>query len=80
MFIVMLVGGNEALRFFAQLKALHKEVIFLPDEEQFYENTDLFLCFGGPMSPLIRSPAPMMTWSGDDQETLHRVYKTLGVE
>ena len=79
MFIVMLVGGNEAGRFFAELKHLHEEVIFMPDDEEFYDNVDLFVCFSGDLSPRIRPPLPIMTWSGDDQETLDRVYKRLGL-
>jgi len=77
MFIVMLVGGNEALRFFAELKNMHKEIIFLPDDEQFYEDVDLFVCFSSDISPKIRSPKRLITWSGDDQETLDRVYRLL---
>jgi hypothetical protein len=80
MFIVMLVGGNEAGRFFTELENLHNDVIFLPDDEQFYDNTDLFVCFGGPMSEKIKYPMHLITWSGDDQETLERVFKTLGVK
>ena len=80
MYIVMLVGGNEAGRFFAELKTLHDQVIFMTDDEEFYDHADLFVCFGGPMSPRIHPPMPMMTWSGDDQETLQRLYKTLDVE
>ena len=80
MFIVMLVGGNEAGRFFTQLENIHKDVIFFPDDEQFYENTDLFVCFGGQMSEKIKDPMHLITWSGDDQETLERVFKTLGVK
>ena len=79
MFVVMLVGGNEAGRFFAEIKELHDEVIFMPDDEEFYEDVDVFLCFGGKMSPRIRPPMPIMTWSGDDVETLTRVYKRFGL-
>jgi len=77
MFIVMLVGGNEALRFFAELENMHADVIFLPDDQQFYEDVDLFVCFGGEMSPKIRHPKRLITWSGSDQETMDRVYKLL---
>lgn len=79
MFIVMLVGGNEAGRFFAELKQLHDEVIFMPDDEEFYDDVDLFVCFSGDLSPRIRPPRPIMTWCGNDLDTLDRVYKRLGL-
>lgn len=73
----MLVGGNEALRFFTEMKNDHEDVLFLPDDEQFYEDVDLFLCFGGPMSPKIRYPKRLITWSGSDQETMDRIHNLL---
>jgi len=77
MFIVMLVGGNEALRFFAELGNLHEDIIFLPDDKKFYEDVDLFVCFGGEMSETIKHPRRLITWSGSDQETMDRIYKLL---
>jgi hypothetical protein len=77
MFIVMLVGGPEAFRFFAEVQNVHPSVILIADEEKFYEHADLFVYFGGEMTPGLR---PVITWSGDDLETLRRIHEYLVLE
>lgn len=76
MFIVMLVGGPEAFRFFAEVQDVNPCLILLIDEVEFYHKTDLFVYFGGEMTPGL---GPTITWSGDDQETLGRIHERLGL-
>ena len=77
MFIVMLVGGPDAFRFFAEVQNVDRRIILLVDEPKIYEHTDLFVYFGGDVAPGLR---PVITWSGDDDETLRRIHETLVLE
>ena len=77
MFIVMLVGGPDTFRFFAEVQNVDRRIILLVDEPKIYEHTDLFVYFGGDVAPGLR---PVITWSGDDEETLRRIHETLVLE
>jgi len=78
MFIVMLVGDpTHATRFLDNLQQQYQDVIWLEDTPELYENTDLFVSCGG--EPYPPEKARSITWSGDDVETIQRIYKTLGL-
>ena len=74
----MLMGNpKEADRFLDSLQDTYDGVIWLENTPELYENTDLFVSCGG--EPYIPKNARSITWSGDDAETIARVYKTLGL-
>ena len=78
MFIVMIVGNpKEAARFFDNLQQQNDDLIWMENDPKFYENTDLFVSCGG--LPYPPKGARSITWSGDDGETVERIYKTLGL-
>ena len=78
MFIVMVVGNPaEATRFLDNLQVQYQDIIWMANDPKFYENTDLFVSCGyEPYPPKGRRS---ITWSGDDVETVERIYKTLGL-
>jgi hypothetical protein len=75
---VVLVGGypNQRSEFLA-LASQNENIMWINDQLAFYYIGHLFIHFGGPTS--IPRGKLTITWSGDHQETLDRVYKTLGV-
>jgi hypothetical protein len=76
MFVVMLVGNPlEASRFLDNLQDQHSQILWLVDTPIIYENTDLFVSCGG--LPYPPKDSRSITWSGDDAETIERVYKSL---
>jgi hypothetical protein len=78
MFIVMVVGNPaEATRFLDNLQVQYQDIIWLANDPKFYENVDLFVSCG--YEPYPPKGARSITWSGDDAETLERIYKTLGL-
>jgi hypothetical protein len=77
---VVLVGGypNHRAEFMEIVEAINDErIVWVDDKKSFYYIANLFVHFGGPIS--IPPGKLMITWSGDHLETLHRVYKTLGL-
>ena len=77
---VVLVGGYPYQRaeFMQMVEAIDDErVVWVNDKKSFYYIANLFIYFGGPIST---PPGKLViTWSGDHLETIHRVYKTLGL-
>jgi hypothetical protein len=53
-------------------------IVWANDRRSFYYIADLFVHFGGSIK--IPQGKRFITWSGDNQETVRRVYKTLGLE
>ena len=77
---MVLVGGypNQRAEFMEMVKPIDDDrIVWVDDKKSFYYIANLFVYFGGPVS--IPTGKLMITWSGDNLETLHRVYKTLGV-
>ena len=77
---VVLVGGypNHRADFMKIVEAINDErIVWVDDKKSFYYIANLFVYFGGPIS--IPPGKLMITWSGDHLETIHRVYKTLGL-
>jgi len=77
---VVLVGGyvNQRDRFFEEMDANYQHVVWINDRRQFYYIADLFVNFGeGANIPMGKKS---ITWSGNNQETIALVYKTLGLE
>lgn len=79
MFVVLLGGyPNHRTEFMEIVEAINDErIVWVNDKKSFYYIANLFVYFGGPIS--IPPGKLMITWSGDHLETLHRVYKTLGL-
>jgi hypothetical protein len=78
MFIVMVVGDPpKAAVFIDNLQSQYHDLIWMANDPKFYENTDLFVSCG--YEPYPPKGARSITWSGDDAETLERIYKTLGL-
>ena len=79
---VVLVGGNPQQRdaFYEQVMTSWAlpHVIWVNDRRSFNYIADLFVYFGGQAT--IPAGKKSITWSGDNQETIQRVYKTLGLE
>jgi hypothetical protein len=77
---VVLVGGypHQRTEFMQMVEAIYDErVVWVNDKKSFYYIANLFIYFGGPIST---TPGKLViTWSGDHLETIHRVYKTLGL-
>lgn len=78
---VILVGGTPEQRSqfvsFAEDGGQLPDVMWINDRKAFYYIADLFVHFGGQTA--IPKSKTMITWSGDHQETLDRIYKTLGL-
>jgi hypothetical protein len=77
---VVLVGGypNQRAEFMQMVESINDErIVWVDDKKSFYYIASLFVHFGGPISTPSRKL--MITWSGDHLETIHRVYKTLGL-
>jgi hypothetical protein len=77
---VVLVGGypNQRAEFMEMVKPIDDDrIVWVDDKKSFYYIANLFVYFGGPIS--TPSGKLVITWSGDHLETIHRVYKTLGV-
>jgi hypothetical protein len=77
---VVLIGGypHQRAEFMEMAGAIDdNRIVWVDDKKSFYYIADLFVYFGGPI--YTPSGKLMITWSGDHLETLHRVYKTLGV-
>jgi hypothetical protein len=78
MFIVMVVGNpNQSGRFLKKYQEQYDDLIWMANDPKFYENVDLFVSCG--YEPYPPKGARSITWSGDDAETLERIYKTLGL-
>jgi hypothetical protein len=76
MFVVMVVGdAAKAAGFLNNLQIQHQDIIWMTHDPKFYENTDLFVSCGG--MPYPPKDSRSITWSGDDSETIERIYKTL---
>jgi len=79
--IVVLVGGypNQRDEFYKNVLELGEEdIVWVNDNRMFYYIADLFVNFGGITN--IPKGKLTITWSGDNQETIQRIYKTLGLE
>jgi hypothetical protein len=78
MFIV-LVGGyvNQRERFFDEMDKNDERIIWINEKRSFYYIADLFVNFGG-ITDIPRGKR-VITWSGDTQETLEKIYETLGL-
>jgi len=77
---VVLVGGYPHQRgeFMKMVEAIDDDrIVWTDNKTSFFYIANLFVYFGGPVS--IPTGKLMITWSGDNLETLHRVYKTLGL-
>lgn len=74
----MVVGNpKEAARFLDNLQNQYTDLVWMDHDPKFYENVDLFVSCG--YEPYPPKGARSITWSGDDAETLERIYKTLGL-
>ena len=77
---MVLVGGypNQRAEFMQMTEAIDDDrIVWVDDKKSFYYIARLFVYFGGSIST---PPGKLViTWSGDHLETLHRVYKTLGL-
>ena len=74
----MVVGDPEkAAGFLDNLQIQYRDIIWMEDTPKFYENTNLFVTCGG--IPYPPNGARSITWSGDDADTVERIYKTLGL-
>ena len=72
----MVVGDPaKAARFLDNLQIQYQDIIWMAHDPIFYENTDLFVSCG--YEPYPPKGARSITWSGDDAETIARIYKTL---
>jgi len=79
--IVVLVGGyvNQRDEFYKDVLQLGDEnIVWVNGGRTFYYIADLFVNFGGFTN--IPRGKLSVTWSGDNQETIQRIYKTLGLE
>ena len=76
MFIVMVVGEpQKATKFLDNLQEQYQDFIWMEHDPEFHEHTDLYVSCGyEPYPPKGRRS---ITWSGDDSETIERIYKTL---
>lgn len=77
---VILVGGytNHRDRFYNEMDKNDPRIVWINNRRSFVYIADLFVNFGeGANIPLGKKT---ITWSGDNLETLQRVYKTLGLE
>ena len=78
---VVLVGGytQQRERFYDETAGLLCDrIVWVNDRSAFYYIADIFVNFGGIIN--IPKGKLTITWSGDNQETIQRVYKTLGLE
>ena len=78
---VVLVGGydNQRDEFYKDALNLGDEdIVWINDSRTFNYIADLFVNFGGITN--IPKGKLTITWSGDNQETIQRVYKTLVLE
>jgi hypothetical protein len=79
---VVLVGGDTQQRseFYQEVMTSWAlpHVVWVNDRRSFYYIADLFVNFGGQVT--IPSGKKSITWSGNNQETIERTYKTLGLE
>lgn len=79
---VVLVGGNinQRHKFYEEVMTswVLPHIVWVNDRRSFYYIADLFVYFGGQLK--IPEGKRFITWSGDNQETVRRVYKTLGLE
>ena len=74
----MIVGDPiQAEKFLDNLQSQYYDLIWMKNDPKFYENVDLYVSCGG--LPYPPKGARSITWSGDDVETLERIYKTLGL-
>jgi len=77
---VVLVGGypNHRERFYDEMDKHDPRIVWINDKRSFYYIADLFVNFGeGANIPMVKKS---ITWSGNNTETLQRIYKTLGLE
>jgi hypothetical protein len=80
MFVVLVGGYTHHREAFYDETAdlLGDKIVWVNDRSAFYYVADLFVNFGGIIN--IPKEKKVITWSGDNQETIARVYKTLGLE
>jgi hypothetical protein len=80
MFIVLIGGQNSQRELFLDyVESIGNDsLIFINNHQAFYPIADLFVYFGGVVN--FPEQKNLITWSGDHQETLERVHKTLGLE
>jgi hypothetical protein len=80
MFIVLIGGQNSQRESFIDFIETidNGSLIFINKHQAFYPVADLFVYFGGPVT--FPEQKNLITWSGDHQETLERIHKTLGLE
>lgn len=69
-------GGRDSFYQFASNKNNH--LVWVNNMKRFVYHTDLIVNFGGLQDYEIPKDVPNITWSGDHNETLQRIYKTLG--
>ena len=75
----MVVGDPaKAAGFLDNLQIQYQDMIWMANNPTFYENVDLFVSCGG--MPYPPKGSRNITWSGDDSETIGRIYKTLGLK
>jgi hypothetical protein len=77
--IVLLIGdtsgGRDNFYNFAIKRALN--IIWINNQKNFLYHNNLIVYFGG--EAYIPAEMKSITWSGDNEETLKRIYKTLGM-
>jgi len=78
-YVVVLSGDpGSTAQFYHKVKALPwNNIVWINNEQRTYPSANLIVLFGGKWD--IPHLTPFITWSGDDDETLERVYKTLHV-
>lgn len=76
---VVLVGGyvNQRDQFFDEMDKNDERVVWVNDKRSFYYIADLFVNFGG-ITDIPRGKR-VITWNGDTQETMEKIYETLGL-
>lgn len=74
--IVLLLGDTNGSRqrFFTRVKKEYPDIMWTEDRMFLYHNT-LIVNFGGVT--FIPRDARTLTWSGDDDETLERIFKSI---
>lgn len=74
--IVLLLGDTNGgkSRFLSYVKEMYPEIMWTEDRMFLYHNA-LIVNFGG--SVFIPPNANTLTWSGDDDETLDRIFKRI---
>ena len=76
-YVVVLSGDpGSTAQFYHKVKNLPwNNILWINNDRFAYPAANLFVMFGGRWD--IPHLTPFITWSGDDEETIERVYKTL---